>query len=212
MKKRKRTDVTQHGRSQSDMNIDLEIKEAISYLLEMRKMPQTLRAPDDPSHLSDGHFINPDRIQNLLNKISRSLKAIDTATAKLETDFVYGRIDPYGEAHSYIRKVRGISLTALGPLSDAQHIFQAKKPYIRAYIRSQKRLHNTQVPAKQKGIRADYEQHSAVRLADSIIGVTAPRRVREVALRIMTGAKIEPPSDRAITQWLAALRKKQNGK
>lgn len=181
---------TRQGRSLSDRRLDLQIKKAVEYLVDRRTAPKTFREERDPErHWPDDHFLDRGRIKKRIEKIIWHIKAIDKLSQEFEKDHAYGRIDPYIETYRHIHKARERVLSALGPMHDAL----------------------THTRQKQSS-KADWEQHSAVRLADGIVGGTAPRRVREVAKRIMTDAKIKPCSEEAITLWLRALRKQHNGK
>jgi hypothetical protein len=176
-------------RNHLDRAFEQEIATAAEYIRQRCGTKKTLRTTDDPHPLiADDEFLDPRKFRRRIEGIRKHVEAIDRATAKLEIDFAYGRLDPFAESEQYILRTRDL----------ASSIFVA--------------LHNALfVTARPPATRAHWEQRSAVRLAEGICGTSNPGAVRMVARRIILKAKIDMPDERSISNWLKELRR-ENGK
>jgi hypothetical protein len=126
-----------------------------------------------------------DMIQKKLARIERHLLAAVNELTSLQSDMrLGGRWWAFKDARRFLRKAKEQIGGALGPLSDAQGAAQ-----------------------RPPSTRAMKEQQTALRLAEEMVGATHPRKVRDIALRIMVEAGIQLPTPEAMTKWLRAIRK-----
>lgn len=122
-----------------------------------------------------------DEIRSISEKLAPMVERLN----KLSEHFAHSRLELYSDIEGEIEGAR-------------EHAAGAK---VRVDV-AINRLEGTRPPNS----KAMPLQKSAVRLAHAIAGATQPRSVRSIAKRIIQEAKLEPPSEIALTKWLKEIR------
>lgn len=178
----------------TDGELDERIAKCATYLREKAMREGIMLRPSIAS--LDGH---PDRRLSFhdfagfmieLRRVQADLKSADDRLQRLRTHFELGEMIPFEEVGPRVDRVRELTLGAWIELSDAMAVANGGAP---------------------PPTRAMKLQKSAVTLARAEVGETQPRRVREIARRIMVEAGLSLPDERTISNWLKELET-PNGK
>jgi len=171
--------------------LDREIESAARYILERRHNldPSKWRDRADPkSHIPVSRFNDPARIGRIIGNAIKHARAIHNELGKLREDLEFGRLDSgddsnsINDLHSRLLDADGHAMRALVALVDSRHFMP-----------------------KSRGTRALPEQQIAARLAVAYCE-RDPRKAREVAKQIMLKAKLDVPTERALSTWIKKAR------
>lgn len=144
----------------------------------------------------DGHpykrlsFHDYEGFMTELRQVQADLNAAESRLQTLRRHFQLGEMVPFDEIEPRMDRAHEMVASALVEIADA--VVETRARHL-------------------PGTKAMKLQEAAVKLADAAVGVTQPRRVREIAKRIMMEGRLEVPDDRTISHWIKTL-KAGNGK
>lgn len=124
-----------------------------------------------------------DEIRSISEKLAPMVERLN----KLSEHFALSRLEIYSSIEGEIEGAREHAVGAKVRLDVALNQMEGTRP--------------------QKNSTAMPLQKSAVRVAHAILGASQPKRVREIARRIILEAGLETPSERAMTAWVNEIRR-----
>lgn len=163
-----------------DPNFDLqrEIDDCVRYLISRKEH-------EDAAGRS---FYDESGCSNFLGQLETTESVLDKAVKQLQritTQFEFGKMDKFSNVEKSIHQACDQALNAWVSVHN---------------IRRQVRLENT---GKTRELSL---QKSAVRLAYAMQNNIGKRSIRSVSEKIMLGAKLDLPTDSAITLWLQEFK------
>lgn len=191
----KKAAAAKHAKVQTtESELDDWVRGCAKYLTEKGLRDRIMRRPSVNSldahpdrHLS---FHDYEGFMAELRQVCDDLLAVESRLEKLTAHFQLGEMIPFDDVEPRMNRAFELAVSARLEISGAMLETTSRHP---------------------PGTKAMNLQQTAVKLAHAAVGETQPRRVREVAKRIMTGAHLAEPDARTISNWIKAL-KAENGK
>ena len=191
----KKEAVAKHAIAQTtESELDDWVRGCAEYLREKGLRDRVLTRPS--SNSLDRHpdkrlsFHDYEGLMTELRQVRSDLLEVESRLQKLRAHFQLGEMVPFDDVEPRMDRAFELVLSARVEIAGAMVETTSRHP---------------------PGTRAMRQQETAVKLAYAAVGETQPRRVREVARRIMLEARLEEPDERTITNWIKTL-KAENGK
>ncbi|MFA7522993.1 MAG: hypothetical protein WCY71_08745 [Halothiobacillaceae bacterium] len=167
----------------NDRELSREIKKCAEYLIEKQSRDEWLTGrdlePGEAITLRDDLKMRLEKAERLADELLKITEPLCVMTELGRAGIVFGSIQ--------------------------QRARQAQDHAVMAKVEISRAIREC-IPAPRT--RAMELQRSAARLAYGLAGEAQPRKVREVAMKIITEAKLDQPSDRALTNWISEEKEK----